>query len=1049
MKLDRFHVENFGTLHRWDSHGLAAHPLIVLQGDNESGKSTFLEFFTSILFGFSPAGRAEHPYAPWSGEVPQGSCGLLLADGRAVSVERRMLHAPEGRMLDPAGESVIGNHPLPFLGTMNRKLFRTFHAISGPGLGDLDDEAWETVQERLLGGSHLPWLRTAREACLRLDGRASELWRDQRRGRTRARRLSLELRRLRRGRAEAVARMRRLLQLRELGAGKAWHIRGTQDQLAEARGRLQRAERVLPVLRGLQEIEDLRRKANERLPQDDFPADARGQLAALRQAAGSRIAESEPLGFEIANHEQRTRLSPAELSILAAEQEVRALVGEAAVHHQDLVHLNDLDRARDAQEALLQERAAQLFSGPLDAKAREMLSRLGMAELAARVKAWEDSRRQPDLAQEEVRQAKEAVHGAELDFEAVPSVDTERRMRQRETALRELQAREDVLAALRKDIETAKAPAGRKPLIRKPARGKVRGAAMVLGGAVLLVTLISGSSTSWVAVAPVAAVLLGAGALALRKRPLAAAGTPDQERADTLAKECQKLRAGLELHEFETVVGHLEKAQQAIALVAARPELERRLVAARQRVEDCVKRVAAKAAERDRARGVVAEYFGAVPVAPQRLEMPGQDLYNDIEELRAVLREMTRLQGEREAVARRARERESRGSALAEKLEMVLPGAAMDAATLWHEKLQLALAARRRADESQRLLPVMRERLAALKTALQSGSDELLAFEQRLARLDAEGGRAEGGLRWLELARSWQADAERLEKALHERFPDWKERHEEARAAQSAGETLDLRTEQRLELGRSIEQLEQGLMKLNAELSEISAERARLDVRRGLADIDGAIAAVEDDLQRTLRRHDRIALLSAVVREADHRWRDRYQPSVVNTASAHLRALTDQRWDRLEVEQRDGRSRLLLKRHDNHHAVPLDSPLSTALRGQAWLVLRLALAEQLDGPEPLPLLLDDVLSDCDGPRLQQAAAVLAGLSARRQVIVLTSHPHVAEALRSAASATVLQMPAPVSVKSRRARGEHRPENRVDVRPENRTGTDGRPQPHAV
>ncbi len=1040
MRLDRFEIETFGALQNFKGERLASHPVLVLLGDNESGKSTFLEFLATMLYGFAPADRAAHPYAPWSGEPLSGRAGFRLADGSSVAVTRRLRHMPEGTLSvtgivsgsDEAapGEGVshdansveaagstdrsIGNRPLDCVGPVTRAHFDSFHALRLAGLAGLDESAWQAVEERLLGGCHLPALNTAREATAGLEARAAELWRSAPRGNTRHRRLGVGMRRLQRERVGAAARQRRQLLLRELLAGKAWHIAGTQEQLQEMRSRLQRAERLLPVLRGLQEIEALRKQSAERLAVDDLPENSATHLATLRTTVKEQRAAEARLDAEIAGHDRRSTLSLQDTSILGLEQEIRSLVGESAVHNQDLVHINDLDRARDAQEALFAERAAQTFSERLDASQRETLSRLGMAELASRVKLWEDARRLPDLAQDEVRQGKEAVHVCELDFEAIPNSDAEKKLRAREALLRELQGREDVLNALKKDIEASKAPTVKKEKPKGSGRRLLAPLGLFAAGGALLTSLLTGGSTSWAMLGPVAAALVAAGVVVLRRKPQAVALLPDEARAKAQGDECTKLRTQLGLHEFETVESQLGPAQQALAHVAARPELERRLVAARQRVEDCIKRVSVKVAERDKAHAAVTQHLQVLPIAPSRLEQPGQDLFNDLEELRGVLREMTRLLGEREAVARRAREREARGGRLAESLDMTLPGNAMDSATLWLDRLQTALSNRRRAEESAKALPGLREdfRTASERRAL--GEKELGLFEQRLSQLDFEGRSPEAGLRWLEQARTWLKDADAMERALHEQFPDWKERGDEARAALAAGETLDLSTEQRVALVRNIEQTSAGLATLTEEQAALQVERAQLSAQRSLCDVDGAIAALAEQQRTLARRHDRLALLAAVVREADLRYREHFQPPVLRAASTHLATLTGERWERLEVERTSqaGAPRLFVKRADQGQAMEAGHPLSRGLREQLQFALRLALADQMDGEQPLPLVLDDVLVNWDATRSQHGVALLKELGARRQVIVLTCHAALADALATRAGAHVLKLPTP-------------------------------------
>ena len=78
---------------------------------------------------------------------------------------------------------------------------------------------------------------------------------------------------------------------------------------------------------------------------------------------------------------------------------------------------------------------------------------------------------------------------------------------------------------------------------------------------------------------------------------------------------------------------------------------------------------------------------------------------------------------------------------------------------------------------------------------------------------------------------------------------------------------------------------------------------------------------------------------------------------------------------------------------------------------QAWLALRLALADQLDGEEPLPLVLDDPFGDWDASRVKQAASLLASVGQRRQIILLTGQSTVADQFEAQVKACILRLPA--------------------------------------
>ena len=69
MRFLRISTTSFGALQELDTGPDALPRLVVVEGRNEAGKSTFFELLATILYGFYPASRESHPYAPWSGAV--------------------------------------------------------------------------------------------------------------------------------------------------------------------------------------------------------------------------------------------------------------------------------------------------------------------------------------------------------------------------------------------------------------------------------------------------------------------------------------------------------------------------------------------------------------------------------------------------------------------------------------------------------------------------------------------------------------------------------------------------------------------------------------------------------------------------------------------------------------------------------------------------------------------------------------------------------------------------------------------------------------------
>ena len=99
--------------------------------------------------------------------------------------------------------------------------------------------------------------------------------------------------------------------------------------------------------------------------------------------------------------------------------------------------------------------------------------------------------------------------------------------------------------------------------------------------------------------------------------------------------------------------------------------------------------------------------------------------------------------------------------------------------------------------------------------------------------------------------------------------------------------------------------------------------------------------------------------------------------------------------------------------------------LSHGTRDQIYLVERLELVEILTGDESLPVLLDDPLSHCDPRRRATVAEFLSDCSERRQLIVLSTDPTVADVLSGAcARCSVVDLD----------ENEHRPSTHLAARP---------------
>ena len=299
MRFESIRVDRYGCLTDLSTGESPLPSIVVVMGPNESGKSTFFDFLSTLLYGFRPATRIRHPYTPWVGGDPEGRATVRMDDGTIQELHRRLLSSGRGTLTVGGQTENIGNRPLDAAGHVARVVFRQVYALTLAELAGLERESWDLVQDRLVGAMAAPDLRPAREVAAGFEGEATRLWRPDRRGRPRARILQAELRKLNERRREVLERDRTL---REMVARKAVAeeelrtVREERVRERERRGVLEhRLNRLLPVRSTLARIAELRARGGEAGELAGLPTDPEARLAELKRAADNAAEQVEVL----------------------------------------------------------------------------------------------------------------------------------------------------------------------------------------------------------------------------------------------------------------------------------------------------------------------------------------------------------------------------------------------------------------------------------------------------------------------------------------------------------------------------------------------------------------------------------------------------------------------------------------------------------------------------------------------------------------------------------------------------------------------------------
>jgi uncharacterized protein YhaN len=169
--------------------------------------------------------------------------------------------------------------------------------------------------------------------------------------------------------------------------------------------------------------------------------------------------------------------------------------------------------------------------------------------------------------------------------------------------------------------------------------------------------------------------------------------------------------------------------------------------------------------------------------------------------------------------------------------------------------------------------------------------------------------------------------------------------------------------------------------------------------------MEGALADIED----IAGRYVPLRMAHTLLRAGIERFRRQQQGPLLLRAGQVFARLTEGRYDRLEVDERENGDVFVVACQPGGGACPAEK-LSEGTLDQLYLALRLAAIEtEARAAEPLPFIGDDLLVNFDDRRAGAALRVLGEFAERvTQVILFTHHEHIAS-LAEPGMATVYRL----------------------------------------
>ena len=991
MRIEAWRIDAFGPLSSWTESGLSAHNLLVVLGDNETGKSALFEFLATALFGFAPANAQGHPYRPWDDSFPEGTVDVILHDGREAHVARRLSSSAQGRLTIDGVEEDRGNRPVPWVGLLNRAVFQNVHALTQDEALGLDKSAWQAVQDRVLGGSSFDFLRPSREVVEELESRRTHFWRQDRRGKPLDREITAHIRELRSDLDPARERRTRI-------EGIEARLDRIGTELSEQEEELKRTELVLErdrnlalLFRRAKRNDQIERAAAELVPVDDLPHDVSSQ----RKETISRVSE---LDVEIAGLKGKLKkldsvqdIDKSTAQVLGVRETIDGINRNAERSREDAKRIQRMDRHLQEMAGTLNELAERtLTADSMNDDVRDAVMHLSLAELRGRHREWSEKDRQVRFPSEELKSAKADLVRLEKELEPGES----------EPELRELDERLEGVRELQNRTTSRRAGAVRLPTVLFWALS-----AVAFGGAIILVAgLVLGGSTG-------TALAIAGGVLAIGLGTALIVARMVQGSTDAGAADIAAWLRRLGLTEDADLDAELEQTQKARDRALRREPLRDEFERAEERELEAKEAAVTSESSAAAAHDALSKLLSTLPLAPVHLDSPNDSLVRDLEGMRRVIGEEKDIHDDRTEVAEQLEAWTSDVEIVRQKLADDLPADSFDLVATARRQLEAALDVQRAADAANEEIPELQSQLDEKLDELAASNADLQELDTRLAELDPEGSDALRGLELVESARELRIEVARARQDLDREFPNWADRVREAEHLLEGGETIELSDEQRVAIRIERDQAHKTGQELADERGSLGTERDALMNKLGPAHIAGEIEAEEESLAFVRREHDRLAVLEKLIRLAESEFRGRYQSPLVTAASRHIERFTSGRYDMLVLDESDpSKVNLQVRRSGAEFSESVAKPISRGTIQQIYFALRLALVDQVEGDEPLPLFLDEMFVNWDPGRTAKGLAVLAAMPDDRQGFLFTADPFWAERARDHVGARIVQTP---------------------------------------
>jgi len=386
MKIVKLKASGFGRFKNWESPDINK-DIVVINGFNESGKTTIFKLISTIFYGWHPV--LNNPYLPWDGTYAECEGHLKDKDGVQHIVYRRLRNRAEGKMI--TGEKIINlnNGAIKQLSNMPFEVFNEVYALTIDQMGFPDYVIWQRLQDQILGGQYMSFMQPVNSVISELQNEANSLWRPDRQGKPKDKLLQEKLKDLRLKLQEAEKNENQMRILEEKLYSLTQELEKVMSKKAGLTAIIDRFERLYPVKRKLEKIDELL-NISKNIENYNFIPRNPGQV--IKELEELKNSLEQELNRFISKKElferKKGQYTAADEKIYSIREEIREITRSYNQLESDYRTLKDMENETSRFADRLQDRAKDFLQGGWRSELSDILSTIDEAELRAAIYAF-------------------------------------------------------------------------------------------------------------------------------------------------------------------------------------------------------------------------------------------------------------------------------------------------------------------------------------------------------------------------------------------------------------------------------------------------------------------------------------------------------------------------------------------------------------------------------------------------------------------------------------------------------------------------------------